>query len=455
MLQTTAWARIPPRPAIASGPFARTPPIRTARNAASALPFATLANGVRLLAIHAPQLHTASVSVFVRSGSAHEAARDNGISHVIEHMAFKGTPTRDARRINLDAERLGADVNAHTDKDHTAYHMYGMPHDTATMIGMLGDIVRHATYPEAELDRERAVILAELADDQDDPVSIAYRLFDEASFGRHPVARPVIGTARTIARFTRADLVAHVARQYSGSNVVAAVIGDIDVAAATAAMAAAFETMPRGEPNTIAIPEFTGGLRARRVVGSSQTHLVVGFPIPSLRADDPVARVAAAVLGEGMSSPLLHRLRERMGLVYHADCSADVMDSWGQFMIEASTSPANVDALLVELANLLDAHATRIDAAELRRARNQVQVARLRTLERGGRRLEDAALDLFALGRTRSHEEWLDRIASVTAAKVRRLFERMLSAGPAVALAGNVRTGMRDQAAAVLRVRTA
>jgi predicted Zn-dependent peptidase len=124
-------------------------------------------------------------------------------------------------------------------------------------------------------------------------------------------------------------------------------------------------------------------------------------------------------------------------------------------MVEASTAPANVDALLGELAKLLDAHAARIDPAELRRARNQVQVARLRTLERGGRRLEDAALDLFTLGRTRSHEEWLERIASVTAARVRRLFERMLAAGPAVALTGNVRPGMREHAATLLKVRNA
>ena len=410
---------------------------------------------MRLLAIRAPGLHTASVSVFVRSGSAHEPARDNGISHVIEHMAFKGTPTRDARRINLDAERLGADVNAHTDKDHTAYYMYGMPRDAVAMIGMLGDIVRHATYPEAELERERTVLLAELADEQDDPVATAYRLFDEASFGAHPVARPVIGTARTISRFTRDDLVRHVARQYSGANVVAGVIGDIDPDAALTALTKAFASMPRGEENMIATPAFVGGVRARRVTGSSQTHLVAGFPIASLRADDPTARVAAAVLGEGMSSPLLHHLRERLGLVYHADCSADVMDSWGQFMVEASTSPANVEALLGELAKMLHDHAARIDPAELRRARNQVLVARLRTLERAGRRLEDAALDLFALGRARSHEEWLDRIASVTGAKVRQLFERMLDAGPAVALTGNVRPGMRDQAARLLEVRHA
>ena len=114
-----------------------------------------------------------------------------------------------------------------------------------------------------------------------------------------------------------------------------------------------------------------------------------------------------------------------------------------------------LEALLGELAKMLHDHAARVDPAELRRARNQVLVARLRTLERAGRRLEDAALDLFALGRARSHEEWLDRIASVTGAKVRHLFERMLDAGPAVALTGNVRPGMRDQAARLLEVRHA
>jgi predicted Zn-dependent peptidase len=405
---------------------------------------------VRLIAIRAPWLHTASISVFIRSGSAHEPARDNGISHVIEHMAFKGTHTRDARQLNLDAERLGADVNAHTDKDHTAYYMYGMPRHAIALTGMLGDIVLHATYPEGELAREREVLLAELAEDQDDPMSTAYRLFDEASFGTHPVARPVIGTKRTISRFSRADLVAHVARQYSGANVVVGVIGDIDADPVLRAMTDAFASMPRGEPNRITPPTFLGGVRARRVTGSSQTHLVLGFPIPSLREDDPTARIAAALLGEGMSSPLMYQLRERLGLVYHAHCSADVMDSWGQFMIEASTSPTNVDALMAELARMLALHADSVAPDELERARNQVMVGRMRTLERAGRRLEDAALDLFALDRIRSHEEWIARIEAVTPLQVRELFGRMLCGASAVAITGNVKPGMRDRATEVL-----
>jgi predicted Zn-dependent peptidase len=405
-----------------------------------------LGNGVHVLAIPAPHLHTASISVFVRSGSAHESARENGISHVIEHMAFKGTATRDARAINLDAERLGAEVNAHTDKDHTAYYMYGMPQHAARFAAMLGDIVGAATWPAEELERERTVLLAELADDLDDPMATAYRLFDEACFGKHAVARPVIGNRRTIARFSRDDLVAHVARQYSGANLVVCAIGAFDPQPMLRALGDAFAGMQPGAPNVFALPAWQGGVKAKRVSGSSQTHLVLGFPIPSLRDEDPTAIVAAALLGEGMSSPLLHELREQRGLVYHADCAADVMDGWGQMRIEASTAPEHVDAALQALVQMLDAHAASIAADELARARNQVLVSRLRTLERPGRVLEDAALDLFALGRVREHAERVERIAAVSTDDVRALFERMLASAPALALAGNVRPGMRERA---------
>src|SRR5438552_2664010 len=184
---------------------------------------ATLPNGARVVAIRLPHLASASVSVFVRAGSQHESARINGISHFVEHMAFKGTATRDCQRINLDAERLGAEVNAHTDKDHTAFHMRGLARDAGAFVRMLGDIVRNSCFPEAELERERQVILHEFIDDEDDGLSTAYKLFDKACFGTHPLAQPVIGTRRAIQRIARNDLLDYVQRQYGAANVVVGV----------------------------------------------------------------------------------------------------------------------------------------------------------------------------------------------------------------------------------------
>lgn len=405
---------------------------------------ATLANGVRIVAIRMAHLETASVSVFVHTGSAHESPALNGISHFAEHMVFKGTHERDARRINLDAERLGADVNAHTDKDHTAFHMSGLALHAPLFVRMLSDLVQHATFPEIELERERQVLLHEKTEDEDDPMATAYRLFDHACYGLHPFARPVIGSRRNIERFKRTDLVAWVRRQYTGANVIVAAAGGIDPAAIMNEVEAALGSMPLGAPNGVAAPAWVGGIRSRRITGSSQTHAVLGLPISNLADDNPAGEVAATLFGEGMSSPLMAELRERLGLVYYAACSADVLDQCGEFVVEASFAPEKLEDVLREVARLLVAHAEWIDPVDLERARNQIAVRRLRARERPTRRLEEAALDLFALQRVRSSAERVARVAAVTAEQVRATFERMLESQVSLAVAGRVGRGVTE-----------
>jgi len=404
-----------------------------------------LNNGVRVLVLPCPGRETVDVSVFVRSGSLHESKATNGISHFVEHMAFKGTATRDCQRINLDAERLGAEVNAHTDKDHTAFHMAGLRQHVGTLVQMLGDIVRHSTFPEAELERERQVILHEYADDEEDALSAAFTLFDKTCFGDHPAAWPVIGTRRSIERVTRQDLLGYVQRQYSGANVVLCVAGDVNADRVAADAEAALGSMPAGRPNTVPPPVHVGGVAAKRLAGSGQTHIAFGYPIPALHGAYHASVVAAAVFGEGMSSPLLDEIRERRGLVYHASCSADVMEQHGQFVIEASTAPEQAEEFFVEVTRLLRAHAGSVGPVDLERARNQIAVRTLRTLERPMRRLEASALDLFALGRLRSHDDYMARISAVTREDARAAFEQMLRAPAAVAMAGKVGKGLPER----------
>ena len=400
---------------------------------------AMLSNGVRVVTIRLPHVESVAVSVFVRTGSRHESRRLNGISHFVEHMAFKGTHERSCQQINLDAERLGADVNAHTDKDHTAYHMRGRARDVGHFVRMLGDIVQNSTFPEAELEREREVILHEYIEDEDDTLSTAYKLFDEKCYGAHPLAQPVIGVRRNIQRFTRAELLDYVQRQYAGANVVVGVAGNVDHDDVLIAAQAAFGAMPPGELNTVAAPAYLGGIAAKRQAGFSQTHVVLGFPIPTLRDDYHASMVAAALFGEGMSSPLMDQIRERRGLVYYASCSADVSDLAGQFVIEASTSHAHLDEFFVEVMRLLAAHAETVDPVGLERARNQIAVRTMRAQERPNRRLEEAALDLLVHDRVRPASELMARVEAVTADEVRAAFEQMLRAPAAVAIAGMVR----------------
>jgi len=409
-----------------------------------------LPNGARVVVIHLPHLATARVSVFVRSGSQHESRRQSGISHFAEHMAFKGTLERDCQRINLDAERLGAEVNAHTDKDHTAYHMAGRAEHAELFLQMLADIVLNGSYPEAELEREREVILQEYLEDEDDALATAFKLFDKSCYGEHAVAQPVIGTRRNIERFSRDELLAYVRRQYTAANLVIGVAGKVDAARFTRAAEALFGAVPAGSDNRVDAPLYGGGLKTRRVAGAGQSHVVLGFPLPAALQDYQPGLVAAALFGEGMSSPLLDQIRERRGLVYYAACSADVMELSGQFVIEASTTPEHLEAFFTETMRLLAEHAEHTDAVGLERARNQLAVRSLRAQERPSRRLEAAALDLFIHGRVRSPEELMSRIAAVSAEQVRAVFTRMLAAPAAVAVAGKLGKGTAERVQALV-----
>ena len=404
-----------------------------------------LTNGVRVLVLQLPQLHTAHVSIFVRTGSQHESSRQRGISHMVEHMAFKGTQRRNCQQINLDAEGLGAEVNAHTDKDHTAFHMVGHARDAQRFVEMLGDIVRHSRFPPEELERERQVILHELTEDEDDPMSTAFKLFDQRCFGAHPLAHSVIGTRAHIGRLTRADLLDYTQCQFTGSNVIVGVAGAVRPEEAVGWAEAAFGDMPAGKVNLVAAPAWIGGVALRRLAGCPQAHLVLGFPIPPLQGEHQRGVLAAALFGEGMSSPLMDELRERRALVYYAACSADIGELSGQFVIEASTSPDNVEAFFTQVLRLLREQAEAIDPVALQRARNQIAVRELRAQESVSRRLEAAALDLCFLGHVRSRAQRSAALLAVSAEQLSSSFAAMLASPASAAMTGKLRPGEAER----------
>jgi predicted Zn-dependent peptidase len=200
-------------------------------------------------------------------------------------------------------------------------------------------------------------------------------------------------------------------------------------------------------PPALDAPAWHGGVHSKRLDGSSQSHLVLGFAGPRPPGRRPRARHGRGLLGEGMSSPLLDQLREQRGLAYYAACSADVLDTAGQFVLEVSTSPAQLDEALRELQRLLLQQATRIDPVDLERARNQLAVRQLRALERPLRRLEDAALEVFAFGRVRPAAEALARLQAVDADALRSQLPADAEAGgAALALAGKLPRAASERA---------
>lgn len=409
--------------------------------AASAPLLSTLDNGVRVVCVPMPQLRSASVAVFVRTGSRNESARLNGISHFLEHMAFKGTATRDVQAINLDAERIGADMNAYTSKDTTVYYLNGLSRDAARMLEMLADVVLESTFPEAEIEREREVLLQELIEYEEDPQSVVSQLLDVAAYGKQPLARPIIGTRRHIERITREDLVGYVKQHYAGANFVIAAGGDVRVAEIESLAEKLFGHVPRGVTAAAEPVAHVGGLQSRRRAGISQVYSSIGLPLPTLKDGHQAGVMAATLFGGGMSAPLVDQVRERLGLAYHVAAEAEASDVHGLLIVDAITQPDKLMEYLRTVGRLLKAQAQGIDPLQLERARNQLLVQAVHKQERPFSAIEAAAEQLFVHGRLIGADETVAQIEAVTAEQVRAVFESMLRAAPAMGLASRGKVG--------------
>ena len=404
----------------------------------------TLPNGVRLLAIPMPHVQSASVGVFLRVGSRDESARTNGISHVLEHMAFKGTATRTVQEINLDAERLGADVNAFTSKDTTAYFMTGLGRHAPRFLEMTADIVLNSTFPPAELQRELDVIRQEAIEYEEDPEESSGELLDRAIWGEHPLGMPVIGTLPNIERFTRDDVVAHVQAHYVAEKTVVAAAGNLDVAAFLADARRLFSGMRRGgeAPAAAAVPQHIGKAMGKRFTQVSQAFVNLSYPV--VPAAEEVAQqrwrlaasLASTLFGGGMSSPFTDTVRERMGLAYTAQSHAEHGDAWFNLIVHAVTTPDKLEQLVTATGGLLREHARGIDPVHLERAKNQLAVSRVQSSERSYAAMERAVEELYVHGRVTPLQETIEMIEMITADEVRAVFERMLQAPPALAITG-------------------
>jgi len=407
----------------------------------------TLSNGVRLLAIPMPHVQSASVGVFLRVGSRDETPATNGIGHVLEHMAFKGTASRSVQAINLDAERLGADVNAFTGKDSTGYFMTGLGRHAEQLTRMTADIVLNSTFPEFELQRELDVIRQEAIEYEEDPQDSSSELLDRAVWGDDPMGMPIIGTVANIEGFTRRDLVDHVQSNYVAEKTIVVAAGNFDVEAWDALAGQLFAGMrssaDESAARTPAPARYVGQALAKRFTQVSQVFLNIAYPLAPTGSDEMsqqrwrlAASLAANLFGGGMSAPLVDRVREQLGLAYTAHATIDSGDAWANFVVHAVTTPDKLDALVTATGELLRAQAAAIDPVHLERAKNQLTVSRVRSAERTYATMEQAVEELFASGTVTPMADAIAMIDGIGADEVRAVFERMLLNPPSLAITG-------------------
>ncbi|MEO0672651.1 MAG: pitrilysin family protein, partial [Pseudomonadota bacterium] len=307
----------------------------------------TLDNGVRIVTEAVPHVMTTALGVWIGAGARDEALAEHGISHLLEHMAFKGTKSRTAREIVEAIEDVGGDLNAATSLEQTAYYARVLSEDVPVAIDVLTDIVRHPLFDGEELTREKDVILQEIAATYDSPDDTVYDLAQAASFRDHAIGRPIIGTPESVTAISKSQLQSFMSRAYGPDAIVVSAAGAVDHDALVARVDAALGDLPKPTLTDASdaegdAPQFVGAATASDVP-FEQAHILLSLDGPAYHAPDFFAsQVFSSLFGGGMSSRLFQEVREKRGLCYSIYSTAWAMTDCGLFMMHAATGADTV-----------------------------------------------------------------------------------------------------------------
>ncbi len=396
----------------------------------------TLPSGLTVVTERMDRVETVSFGAYVASGTRHELAEENGASHFLEHMAFKGTERRSAAAIAEEVEAVGGHINAYTAREQTAFYVKLLKEDLALGADIIGDILTHSAFDPEELERERGVILQEIGQANDTPDDIIFDHFQETAYPTQPMGRPVLGTEKLIRGMRRDSLMGFMKHHYVAGNTVVAAAGNLQHDRVVELAAQHFADLPTTAAPS-ALPGLYAGGEFREARDLDQVHIVLGFP--TVGYGDPEyypSMMLSTLLGGGMSSRLFQEIREKRGLVYSIySFTAPAMDG-GVFGIYAGTGESEAAELMpVTLAELLKVQ-NHVTDAELARARAQVKASLLMSLESTGSRCEQLARQIQVFGRVIPTAETVARIEAVTPEQVAAVAARIFRAAPTLATMG-------------------
>ena len=401
----------------------------------------TLDNGLRVVYEQLPYLRSVNVGLFVRSGSALEAEDEGGMSHFLEHLSFKGTERRSTRRIAEDSDALGGNINAFTSRQMTCYYGRCVDEDLPACFDLLSDLTVHAVLPPDEMERERGVVLEEIAMAEDDPEDLCAERLMQAQYDypRQSIGRPVLGTREQIASCTREALLRYRGRHYTPENCVVSLCGRFDPAQALDVISGCVGSW-RGE-GAVQAPgpaEVLDGQRVRIEKDTEQAQLGIGYPGFSDEAPDrPALLVLNTILGDSMSSRLFQRIREELGLAYSV-CSVPSFEiGSGLMQVLAGVSPANLARVRGEIDRVIGEFAQNGPTEkEFLDAKRQIRIGYLLSQESNYGRMLVNGRRLLIKGGLRSPEEILRDFDAVTLEDAKRVAGDVFGHEPSVCVVG-------------------
>ncbi len=408
-----------------------------------------LASGLTVATERMPHLETASVGVWVGAGSRSERAEEHGISHLLEHMAFKGTATRSARRIAEEIEAVGGEINAATSVENTNYYARILADDMGLALDILSDILTESAFDPEELEREAHVVLQEIGAADDMPEDLVFDLLQETAFPGQPIGRPILGTPETVKSFDSAALRTYLDRHYRTEGMVVAAAGAVDHDEVVRLAEERFARLPQGRGPEVEAATYRGG-ETREVRDITEAQMTLAFEgRPYSSPDHHAAQVLATVLGGGMSSRLFQEIREDLGLCYSISAFHWGYRETGLFGIHAATGEDDLARMMPAIAETIARTCSAVSEEEIRRAKAQMRASLLMSLESPATRASQIARQILVWGRPLDTREIVERIEAVDLARVKRLAgEVFLGTVPTLALVGPVAGAMGAEAIA-------
>jgi len=396
----------------------------------------TLSNGLRVVTDTMSSVETVAVGVWVAAGTRHETAEINGISHLLEHMAFKGTARRTAQAIAEEMDNVGGQLNAYTSRDHTAYYAKVLKEDLGLAVDILSDILLNSTMDGEELAREQHVVVQEINQADDTPDDIIFDHFQAAAFPDQPMGWPVLGREEIVRAVTPARLRTYMAGNYAADNMVASASGAVDHGAFVALVERAFAGLPRRSAVSEVAGKYAGG-DFRQARDLEQIHVVLGYG--GVAHGDPEfynLGALSTLLGEGMSSRLFQEIREKRGLAYSVFSNTQSFSDTGVFSIYIGTGQDDVPKLVPVLRDEIKKVAEKVSDDEVKRARAQIKAGLLMSLESPGSRCAQSARQIMVYGRPLTTAEIIAKVEDVNAAGITRVAQRVFAGTPTLAALG-------------------
>lgn len=397
----------------------------------------TLSNGLTIITDPMPQLESAALGVWVNTGTRNETANVMGVSHMLEHMAFKGTVRRSARQIAEEMEAVGAYLNAYTSREQTAFHARALKGDVPLAIDILADILTSPTFAQNELERERQVVLQEIGQAHDTPDDIIFDHLQTVTYPNQPMGYPILGTDETVNAFTREHLMSYMSETYRSESMVLVASGAVNHAQIVNLAEEKFSHLITGKRPDAMPARYSGG-DMRVIDDLEQAHVTYAFQgIANADPETYAAQVYVTALGGGMSSRLFQEVREKRGLCYSIYAFSHGFSDSGIIGVYAGTSEADAGELSAVIAGEMASLAETVSEEEVARAKAQLKSGLLMGMERPAGRAEAISGQFFTHGRVLSVQEVMEKLAEVDAAAVRRFATKIMeSTKPGLAAIG-------------------